>query len=382
MKKLLNKKAMLIIGAADILLIGIFAGIILHMAEMVKSVSLQRAADEWAGNSPYPYSVVSVYYEELKALKISEIYSLRQSIESKLSEKGVDILSEDSDESYVDCWYGISDGMAYSDRTKAEIKLFSVGGDYFAIHPYKLVSGCYISPDDINIDKAVIDDVTSWKLFGAVNTAGMTFRIGDAEFYISGVVEAPHKKNSDMKTFYDEMEASCVYIPFQADSAATETVSSFTGYDIILPDKISGFARDIVKNALGIKENTASITCSDSRIMHDPSINWQIIRNNSKDISSYVSRSKRSLFPFYKLAANSVELKCAVLYKFLVLILVPIVISFCFWLVILYILIIRLKKAIVGKISGRIEAKKLENYYKTHKKTTLIIPQADTRRNS
>ncbi|MBQ4225894.1 MAG: hypothetical protein II664_06230 [Oscillospiraceae bacterium] len=73
MKKLLNKKAMLIIGAADILLIGAFAGIVLHMAAMVRSVSLQRAADEWAGNSPYPYSVVSVYYEALKAMNISEI---------------------------------------------------------------------------------------------------------------------------------------------------------------------------------------------------------------------------------------------------------------------------------------------------------------------
>ena len=155
-----------------------------------------------------------------------------------------------------------------------------------------------------------------------------------------------------------------------------------TGYDIILPDKISGFAHGIVMDALGIKENTASVTCSDSRLMFDPSINWQIIRNNSKDISSYVSRRKRSVFPFYKLAANSVELKCAILYKFLVLLLVPIVISFCYWLVILYILIIRLKKAVVGKVSGKIEARKLENYYKTHKKTTLIKPQADTRRNS
>lgn len=61
-----------------------------------------------------------------------------------------------------------------------------MGGNFFDFHPIRLLSGNYISPDDLMKDRVLLDEDTAWLLFGGTQLEGLSFKIDGVPFVVAG----------------------------------------------------------------------------------------------------------------------------------------------------------------------------------------------------
>jgi len=74
-------------------------------------------------------------------------------------------------------------------RARARFSVIAVGGNFFDFHPIRLLSGNYITPDDLMQDRVLLDEETAWLLFGGTELSGMSFKINGVPFVVAGVIQ-------------------------------------------------------------------------------------------------------------------------------------------------------------------------------------------------
>lgn len=355
-----KKKINIIIAAADAVL-GLALGTALVIASSeINEVSMQKAADSWAGDSPLQYSVSSLYTSKNAAYSLGEIYQLRSQILEKVDEQ----LTDTEEGYYTDCWYGIGDMNLTGAKSSADVRACYVGGEFFDIHTAETVSGSVFHGDNVNIDTIVLDENASWKLFGALDTEGMTVTAGNMTFYVSAVIRAPSDNEKLLKKAYDDDGTEpMIYIPYEAAAVVLGEEQKFTSYDIMLPNNYDGFASDNLKAAAGCKEGDTN-----DKAVTDSSMRFDILelRKKAANIGSMMDSSSDIVYPFWEDAARNVTLDLCVLYNGFFIPFILLMISACYWLFRLVELIAYIVKRIYHYFDDRAEKKKLENYYKTH----------------
>lgn len=297
------KKFNIILIAVNILLLTVFAVLFAIISGIKANYSSDSAKQLW-DNDVYKYSQISVYMNKADGMDIMGIYSLRKSIESKLTENSVkaDKDCENTGRLWLDSSCGEEAITVTGTMGSCDVIATGTFGDYFIFHPIELVSGSYYSDDDVNFDRIILDKDSSWQLFGALDTAGMTVTINNKYYKVAAVVETPEDKSD--KAAYGNSPR--VYMPFEA-LAQINSSARMNVYEVCLPEIVDGFAKGIVTDVIP--------SAADRGIIVDQSDRFDLITlfKGFQNISEDVMITKPISYPWFENRLRGAEIKAKIL---------------------------------------------------------------------
>ena len=156
------------------------------------TLASQQAAKTWTGESRQRFAQVSCFFPDGSSAAPETVNAFRKTIDAKLADAGLG--KKDEGSYWTDAYAAIGSLSVSNGSAESEVTSVAVGGSFFAFHPYRLLSGNYISEDDLMQDRVVIDHELAWKLFGGTQLAGQTVKINGKPFYIAGVIERENDK--------------------------------------------------------------------------------------------------------------------------------------------------------------------------------------------
>ena len=247
------KRGMIVILAINALLIAAFLASTIRCVHYANLLESQEAATRWAGTSGVRFAQLSCFRPVGKELTLNDVAQFRSAVETKLTDASIDL--ETDVKMWVDAFSAKSSLTVQGNKGSIEATAYGIGGQYFTFHPLKLVSGNYISEDDLARDCVVLTRGLAWALFGAVDVAGMTVSVGGKPYLVSGVVDM----EDDAASLAAGAGGQCLYVHYDALYQTTDT--KIDCYEIVLADPISSFAKNIVTESFPtggeIVENSA-----------------------------------------------------------------------------------------------------------------------------
>lgn len=309
----LGRKNLIILALLLALTLGAM-GCFVGIHALSRMLPSQLAAERWQGESEIDYAQISCFIPVDETVTLNEIAAFREAAMTRLHEAALDI---DTGEQVLmaDAWSCTEKVSVSSALGKGEVYATAVGGEYFAFHPIRLISGSYISASDLMQDRALLDEDTAWLLFGSTNIQGMSFKINGVPFLVAGVIEREDdfasKKayTAGMGIFisYDAystlLSAESAAAPASSDTAnATAAATSAPGiqcYELILPNPVKNFALNLVKEKFPIGRgeivnNTERFTLSNLRSL----------------LKSFDTRSMQTsgvIYPYWENASRGAE---------------------------------------------------------------------------
>ena len=322
-----NKKKILLITANAVLLI-LIAVCFLQMHSYSRVLLGQQAAEYWAGDSEEPFAQVSCFFPETKLAATDSIFAFRKTIGAKLADTG--IKAKEEGEYWTDC-YSAEDSLTVAgDRNSSEATVIGVGGDFFLFHPYELVSGSYLSEDDVMKDRVILDYELAWKLFGGTSLEGMSVTINGTPYYVAGVVRRETDKFST-KAFSDEPVMFMSY----STLASLKEGTGISCYELAMPDPISNYTENFVQESF----KTAGGVAVENSARYEFSSIFKML----KDFGSRSIYNSGVVYPYWENAARISEVYVARLYVFVLLLAL-------FPLICLIVIAVRLIKRLVAKL--------------------------------
>ncbi len=272
----------------------------------------QRAAERWRAGE-MRYAQVSAFLADGSGMQAEDVYSLREKIDSALSEASVTAERENA-RLWYDAYCGFGTLTFQSSRASVEASVTGIGGDFFLIHNEELEGGYYFSPEsDLTDDRIVLDATAAWQLFGSFDVAGMEVRVGNRPFTVAGVVATPDNKWE--KSAYGDKPR--IYMSYSALKTAQDT-AEITCYEAVLPDSVTGFAKSLFEKQLPTDEKHRSIVENSSRYGFGTLLTLARGLAESRIVSVPV------VYPWWENAARVTEVQAAGLeLAWLVLMIVP-----------------------------------------------------------
>ncbi len=270
---------------------GLYAVLSLIASVFVSSQKVQQSAKYWdtTGKS----SMISVFLNSEKALSQTDILMLEYNLDNALVQSAIAAPNEDA-RVYTSAYSGKTAYTFYTDRAgSVSLDTYVVGGDFFRFHEHKLINGNYLNTDNVMQDYIVLDKDAAWKLFGAIDVAGMSISVNGIECTVAGVVE----NEAGYLAEEGGAKACVAYVPIAL------TGGSIDCYEIIFPNPVTDFAYDkideVFKSAVGsdgyhIMDNTERYTFISS------------IKRFSKSFTKGMSFDEIA-YPYWENAAIGVE---------------------------------------------------------------------------
>ena len=189
MKKTAQKLGIkkLIFLAVNIALALAAAACFIGISSLSRLLPSQHEAERWQGASATKYAQLSCFIPVDETVSLNEIGTFREALVKKLHEAAIDVGTEDV--LSVDAWSCVDKVSVSSALGKGDVYATAVGGRFFDFHPITLLSGNYISSDDLMQDRALLDEETAWLLFGGTDIQGLSFKINGVPFVVAGVIE-------------------------------------------------------------------------------------------------------------------------------------------------------------------------------------------------
>lgn len=321
MKKKIQKPGLkkIIFAAVDLLLIVAAAIGFFRMSSLSGLLDSQKEAERWKGSSDMEFAQISSFIPVDESFTLDSVGAFREEITKKLHEAALDVGTDEI--LFVDAWSCVNKVSVSSALGKGDVSATAVGGEFFAFHPIKLISGSYISSSDLMQDRVLLDEDTAWLLFGGTDIQGMTFKINGVPFVVAGVIEreqdfASKKAYTDgMGIFmsYDGYNAAMNYSASAAAAAASSgsTAPAAAGsadiqcYELVMPNPVKNFALNFVKEKFPVKDaeiisNTGRYTVSNL---------WKLV----KAFDERAMQTKGVLYPYWENAARCIENRAAML---------------------------------------------------------------------
>ena len=288
-------KRILLVAANALCALGILAGVCAFTSIRKTQIS-QNAAGRWRGESETRFAQVSVFTPTDAALSESGIASFRKTIDGKLAEAGV--LAPETGSLWRDAYCAVGSATAVTSHGSFRAQAFGVGGDFFLFHPLQLLSGQYLQPDDLMKDRVVVNEMLAWKLYGGSELAGMTVTVNGRECIIAGVV----RMEDDFAAKHAlSAETQLIFMDYSLLSPAGETpASDVTCYELVMPDPLTGYAKQFLQNGLG--GGSGSLTVENSARFTVKSI-WSSL----KSFGERVMRQTPVVLPYWENAALYTE---------------------------------------------------------------------------
>ena len=211
-------------------------------ASIIMPLHSQQAAKAWSGQSGERFAQLSVFFPETHSFSTETIKSVHMSLNIALLAASLE--SGQGRTLYADAWSGYGNVSIIGDRGTTDAAVIGVGGDFFLFHPLQLRNGSYLSPDDVMKDRVVLDEDLAWRLFGSIHLSGMEVLINGKPFIVAGVVS----RESDFasRKVYDG--GAGLFIPFETLNEMMNGEARIVGYEIVMPDPITGFAEKIIND--------------------------------------------------------------------------------------------------------------------------------------
>ena len=311
MKKLdKRKKRRLKLLITDAALLLAAVAMLIVCRSLAGTLQSQRAAERWTGESEQRFEQMSCFMSSDDDLTLNDIYTFRQALDKKLVEASLE--AADGGALYHDAWSSTGTVKVYGDNGNGDAGVIAVGGDYFFFHPLKLLSGSYISENDLMKDRVVLDKELAWRLFGGTQLEGLTVTINGTQYVVAGVIDREADRAS--KKAYNG--GAGLYMSFEAFSSLSdsENGTAIDCYEIVMPQPVDGFAEDVLKTTFKI--GGGEIVNNSSRFENGKL--WGIVR-------SFGTRSMHLnsvIYPYWENAARYLEDWCALLFFAAVLLII------------------------------------------------------------
>ena len=313
-------KKKLILFAADLVLLLAALACFLGIHRLSRLLPSQLEAERWRGGSDIEYAQISCFIPVDETVTRDQIGAFREEMAKKLHEAALDIDTDDV--LSADAWSCVGKVSVSSALGKGDVYATAVGGEFFSFHPITLISGSYITAEDLMQDRALLDEETAWLLFGGTDIQGLTFKINGVPFVVAGVIE----REQDFATKEAYTDGMGVFISYDAwvtlnsasageagdaaaGSAGTASASSASAgiqcYEIVLPNPVKNYAVGVVREKFPI--GRGEIVNNTERFQSENL--WKLI----KGFGTRSMQTRGVIYPYWENAARGVEDRAALL---------------------------------------------------------------------
>ncbi len=290
MKKLSVKKRVLLLLCVLLSLASIACFV--SIGVLVNLLPSQREAERWQGEGETSFGQVTCFLPVDSKIDLNQIYQFRYAVLDKLHEAGFEA---DTDTLlFRDAW-STTDKVAVSSALgKGQASAIAVGGHFFDFHPLRLLSGSYISEDDLMQDRVLLDEELAWMLFGGTDLQGMEMRIEGVPFVIAGVIE----REQDFATMKAYTSGMGLFMSYDAYTQLKENAGA-SCYELCMAEPVKDYVAPFVKEKFPIGQGE----------IVDNSRRFSVLRLLGL-LGSYGNRSMQTngvLYPYWENAARCVE---------------------------------------------------------------------------
>lgn len=237
----------------------IFLILLFTINHMAHSQLSQTAARRWSeeGN----VSQVSCFFSVDADITEDAIIEFGHGVDSALADASVFQESlNPSARLWADAYSADGRVTISSDRTSLTADAIGIGGDFFLFHPVTLLYGSYFSGNDLMQDYCVIDEDAAWQLFGSSDVAGMMVYVGGIPHIVTGVVRRPDGRLAEAAG----LDSTLVYVSYQTLTELGQS-NGINHYEIVMPNPVTGFAENYIRENLGTDEKETEVLENTSR---------------------------------------------------------------------------------------------------------------------
>lgn len=277
----------------------------------------QQAAERWRGDNELAFAQISCFMPADELLSEEQIFNFRTEMAKKLVDASFEV---EADSPLIhDAWCGFYQVTVSRGQKSAKVSAVTVGGDYFDFHPLRLVSGTYISDDELMEDRVLLDREVAWLLFGGEELSGLSFEINGLPFVVAGVVEREDDRFS--KDAYTG--GMGIYMSHEAYKKLDEA-AGISCYELVMAEPVEGFvyAAAQEKFPIGLGEIV------DNTYRYEPERLLRQLKNPSRAM-----HLGNAVYPYWENAARAMEPVC-LRWLLAALALVALPLALMLWLVI------------------------------------------------
>lgn len=295
MKNMSKKKRIALLILCVILLLS-SAGCFLRLGSLSRQLPAQYAAERWQGEGELPFQQISCFLPVDEAVDLNQIYAFRYAILDRLGEAGYEAGTDTS--LFRDAWCVSGKENVSSDLGKGEVGVLAVGGHYFDFHPIQLLSGSYLTENDLMQDGVLLDEELAWMLFGGVELQGLEMKIAGQPFVVAGVIQ----REQDPASKQAYTGGPGLYMSYDAYLRLHEDAKA-SCYELVIAEPVDGFGFALVKDKFPIGQG--EIVVNSGRFS---------LGRLFGVLGQFGTRSMQThgvLFPYWENAARSLEDWCA-----------------------------------------------------------------------
>ena len=270
-------------------------GITIKLSE---SLDEQNMSARWAADGGY--AQISCFFSSNAEISAEKIEELEHTLDSALLEASIENEDDNGNDAGRRLFvYAYSaDGVVEieSEHGKLKAKALGVGGDFFLFHRLKLKNGSFFSGNDVMQDFCIIDEDAAWQLFGSSDVVGQMVTVGGTPHIISGVIDRAEDKLSKAAGLSETL----VYVSCESLSNYG-TNNGINHYEICMPNPVSNYAYNLVKDKLKIDDKYIEIIENSGR--------FSLIKR-IEIIKSFFVRSmngKGIIYPYWENVARGYE---------------------------------------------------------------------------
>lgn len=287
-------KWLLAVCAALLVLAGVC---LLRLQDLSRTLPAQRAAERWQGESGQSFSQVSVFLPVDETVSKTDVYTFRRAMLEEFHKAALD--ADGSDSLWRDAWSAVGKVRVSGARMASDASCIAVGGDFFAFHPLRLLSGSYLTEKDLMKDLVLLDEDLAWQLFGGTELQGMELQINGKPFVVGGVIEREQDEASRMAY----TAGRGLFMSYDAYAELTGEAEAITCYEAVMAAPVKGFAARVVRDHF--KFGRGEVLTNTGRFSFSRLLGlW-------KTADSRSMQSMGMMYPYWENAARVVEDRCS-----------------------------------------------------------------------
>lgn len=294
-RNLINKENFIRYKHICITVICLLAALVVRIYDVnyCKQLDSQQLAHRWSDNNQFVQ--LSVFFEDQTGYSEGELYPIRNTLMQAATDVTADV---DAQGRLVVDAYSFERELYLSSKQNAtSVKAYGVSKDYFLFHPLKLLSGTYFTSSDEVDDGIILDELTAWKLFGAIDVAGLPVQINGNTYLVRGVVR---NAEGHFSTASEETEP-VIFVDFaMLAKELGEDNPLIDSYELLMANPVKNFAESKLQEAMG-REDGYVLVDNTNRYSYS---------SRFKRLKNYGNRGMRTLkivYPYWENRAIGYE---------------------------------------------------------------------------
>lgn len=264
---------------------------------LTNQLSTQQLAVRWSEEKEF--SQISCFFTEAADFTASQVAPIEAGLKEALDEASVNA-DGGSGRTWVDAYSTQGELTVAAKRSSGSFRAFGVSEDFFLFHPLKLLSGSYLTSEDLNDDSVILDENVAWQLFGSYNVSGLTVQIGGRAYVIKGVVRSDSGFFSEA-TKEEEPTIYVSYAVMEDNLGSEEEELSIDCYELLIANPVENFGVTTLEEALDMDEDTYEIVENSTRFE---------LKNKFAMLKSFGTRSMGMngiVYPYWENRAKGYE---------------------------------------------------------------------------